>query len=84
MSAASPTPIGVVRHYNLLERLEPAGPGEVYRARDTRLDRDVDVPAGQVVGLLGPSGSGKTTLMRAVVGVQDRVSGEVKDSGHSK
>jgi len=31
---------------------------------------DLDVPAGQVVGLLGPSGSGKTTLMRAIVGAQ--------------
>jgi ABC-2 type transport system ATP-binding protein len=30
----------------------------------------VQVPAGQVVGLLGPSGCGKSTLMRAVVGVQ--------------
>ncbi|GAA1975687.1 ABC transporter ATP-binding protein [Isoptericola halotolerans] len=38
---------------------------------------DVDVPAGRVVGLLGPSGSGKTTLLRAVVGVQDHVSGEL-------
>ncbi|GAB3165738.1 ABC transporter ATP-binding protein [Myceligenerans halotolerans] len=38
---------------------------------------DVEVPAGSVVGLLGPSGSGKTTLMRAIVGVQDKVSGTV-------
>jgi ABC-2 type transport system ATP-binding protein len=38
---------------------------------------DVDVPAGQVVGLLGPSGSGKTTLMRSIVGVQDHVTGDV-------
>ncbi len=38
---------------------------------------DLDVPVGQVVGLLGPSGSGKTTLMRAVVGVQANVSGEL-------
>jgi serine/threonine-protein kinase len=36
-------PIGVVAHYNLLERLEPAGPGELYRARDTRLGRTVSV-----------------------------------------
>jgi serine/threonine-protein kinase len=43
MSAASPAPIGVVRHYNLLERLEPAGPGELYRARDTRLGRTVAI-----------------------------------------
>ncbi|MCK0117235.1 ABC-2 type transport system ATP-binding protein [Isoptericola sp. CG 20/1183] len=38
---------------------------------------DLEVPAGQVIGLLGPSGSGKTTLMRALVGVQDHVAGEV-------
>ncbi len=37
----------------------------------------VDVPAGQVVGLLGPSGCGKTTLMRSVVGVQRVAGGEV-------
>ena len=37
------TSIGVVAHYNLLERLEPAGPGEVYRARDTRHGRTVIV-----------------------------------------
>jgi serine/threonine protein kinase len=36
-------PLGVVAHYNLLERLEPAGPGDLYRARDTRLGRTVSV-----------------------------------------
>lgn len=43
---------------------------------------DLSVPTGQVVGLLGPSGGGKSTLMRAVVGVQDKVSGEVSVLGH--
>jgi serine/threonine protein kinase len=38
-----PAPLGVVRHYNLLERLEPAGPGDLYRARDTRAGRTVTV-----------------------------------------
>ncbi|WP_425955136.1 ABC transporter ATP-binding protein [Xylanimonas sp. McL0601] len=42
---------------------------------------DLDVPTGQVVGLLGPSGSGKTTLMRAVVGVQANVTGELQVLG---
>ena len=37
----APAPIGVVAHYNLLERLEPSGPGDLYRARDTRLGRTV-------------------------------------------
>ena len=37
----------------------------------------LDIPPGQVTGLLGPSGSGKTTLLRAVVGVQVIASGSV-------
>jgi serine/threonine protein kinase len=36
-------PIAIVAHYNLLERLEPAGPGDLYRARDTRKGRTVVV-----------------------------------------
>jgi eukaryotic-like serine/threonine-protein kinase len=43
------TTIGVVAHYNLLERLEPAGPGDIYRARDTRHGRTV------IVRLLPPA-----------------------------
>ena len=38
---------------------------------------DLEIPAGQVVGLLGPSGSGKSTLMRCIVGVQIVESGTV-------
>jgi ABC-2 type transport system ATP-binding protein len=38
---------------------------------------DLDVPAGQLVGLLGPSGCGKSTLMRSVVGAQRVAGGEV-------
>lgn len=44
-----PAPVGTVAHYTLLERLDPAGPGDLYRARDTRLGRTVAVrvlPAG--------------------------------------
>jgi serine/threonine protein kinase len=47
MTAAGP--IGVISHYNLLERLDPSGPGDLYRARDTRAGRTVTVrllPAG--------------------------------------
>jgi serine/threonine protein kinase len=43
MTASAPAPIGVIAHYNLLERLETAGPGDLYRARDTRLGRTVAV-----------------------------------------
>ena len=41
--SAVPAPLGAVSHYTLLERLEPSGPGELYRARDTRLGRTVTV-----------------------------------------
>lgn len=54
-----PTSIGVVADYNLLERLEPAGPGDLYRARDTRHGRTV------IVRLLPPATqSGEQTLLR--------------------
>lgn len=43
---------------------------------------DLDVPRGQIVGLLGPSGGGKTTLMRAVVGAQIVAGGSVEVLGH--
>ena len=43
MSSVVQDPIGSVAHYTLLERLEPAGLGELYRARDTRLGRTVAV-----------------------------------------
>ncbi|NUR99918.1 MAG: ABC transporter ATP-binding protein [Kribbellaceae bacterium] len=40
-----------------------------------------DLRAGTVTGLLGPSGCGKTTLIRAIVGLQDRVTGDVSVLG---
>ncbi|MYV99484.1 ABC transporter ATP-binding protein [Streptomyces sp. SID3343] len=40
-------------------------------------DLSFAVPRGSVTGLLGPSGCGKSTLMRAIVGVQARVSGRL-------
>jgi ABC-2 type transport system ATP-binding protein len=42
----------------------------------------VDMPRGQVVGLLGPSGCGKTTLMRSIVGVQVVSGGEIDVLGY--
>jgi serine/threonine-protein kinase len=43
VSASVPAPIGVVAHYNLLERLEPCGPGQLFRARDTHRGRTVAI-----------------------------------------
>jgi ABC-2 type transport system ATP-binding protein len=48
----------------------------VIRGKRVVLDRVTATTApGSVVGLLGPSGSGKSTLMRAIVGVQAKVTG---------
>lgn len=41
--SGSPSPLGAIAHFNLLEQLEPSGPGDLYRARDTRLGRTVTV-----------------------------------------
>jgi serine/threonine-protein kinase len=43
MTATVPAPLGTIAHYNLLERLPPSGPGDLYRARDTKLGRTVAV-----------------------------------------
>ncbi len=64
MSNAPPAPIGVVGHYNLLERLEPAGPGELFRARDTRLGRTVAVRL-LPVGFASEAGERAELLERA-------------------
>ena len=45
--------------------------GFTYRgAQAPALDRiDLDLPAGEVLGLLGPSGAGKSTLQRILTGL---------------
>jgi serine/threonine-protein kinase len=43
MSDDALAPIGVIADYNLLERIDAAGPGDLYRARDTRRGRTVAV-----------------------------------------
>ena len=45
--------------------------------RNVLHDIRCEVAPGSVTGLVGPSGSGKTTLMRAIVGVQSGVSGDL-------
>ncbi len=45
--------------------------------RDVLHDLTLEVPIGQVVGLLGPSGSGKTTLLRSIAGAQRIAGGTV-------
>ncbi len=44
---------------------------------------DLQLDAGQLVGLVGPNGSGKSTLIRALVGLQPGTRGRVLIDGHS-
>lgn len=54
----------------------------VRRGKATVLSEvNLTLPAGQIIGLLGPSGAGKSTIMRALVGVQSKVSGTVSVLG---
>jgi putative ABC transport system ATP-binding protein len=42
---------------------------------------DLDVPAGQAVGVVGPSGGGKSTMMMVVAGLERASSGIVRTAG---
>lgn len=40
-------------------------------------DISLDIPDGQLIGLLGPSGSGKTTLLRIIAGLESADRGRI-------
>jgi sulfate transport system ATP-binding protein len=40
-------------------------------------DVSIDIPSGQLVGLLGPSGCGKTTLLRIIAGLERADAGQI-------
>ena len=52
-----------------------------YGERAALDDLSLEVPPGQVIGLLGPNGSGKTTAMRIIFGVIDADEGGVLYDG---
>ncbi|WP_320821857.1 ATP-binding cassette domain-containing protein [Reinekea sp.] len=39
---------------------------------------NLDVSAGQILGLLSPNGAGKTTLIRPLMGLQEISQGEIR------
>jgi manganese/zinc/iron transport system ATP- binding protein len=44
-------------------------------------DISLDVPRGKFVGILGPNGAGKSTFMKALLGLEKKVSGTLLFSG---
>ena len=46
-------------------------------------DLNLEVPAGEIFGLVGPDGAGKTTTLRMICGLMDPTSGEAIVDGHN-
>ena len=44
-------------------------------------DITVDLPKGEVIGILGKNGSGKSTLLKIITGVTQQTAGEVRANG---
>ena len=44
-------------------------------------DITVDIPKGEVIGILGKNGSGKSTLLKIITGVAKQTSGEIETNG---
>ena len=54
-----------------------------YHKRPVLYGVDVEIPSGQLVGIMGPNGAGKSTLIKAVMGLVRPISGWVKIFGES-
>jgi phospholipid/cholesterol/gamma-HCH transport system ATP-binding protein len=46
-------------------------------------DLDLDVPTGEILGVVGGSGTGKSVLMRSIIGLQEPKAGEITVFGES-
>jgi branched-chain amino acid transport system ATP-binding protein len=61
--------------------LKVSGLQVAYGASQVLFNIDLDIAAGEVVGLLGRNGMGKTTLVRAVVGLKSIQAGQIEFDG---
>jgi ABC-2 type transport system ATP-binding protein len=61
--------------------IKARGLGRRYRRRWALSDCTLDIPAGQVVGLVGPNGAGKTTLLHLATGLLQPTAGTIEVLG---
>ena len=47
-------------------------------------DVSIDLPAGQILGIIGPNGGGKTTLLRLIAGLEEPRSGTIGRSQETR
>ena len=72
---ATPAKLAEIRNL-VLTVPSAAGPVNILRGID------LDVAAGEAVGIVGPSGSGKTSLLMVLAGLERASSGQVQLGGH--
>jgi putative ABC transport system ATP-binding protein len=78
MDAAPPSRVALVQVRNLhLTVPSAAGPVNILRGID------LDIGAGEAVGIVGPSGSGKTSLLMVLAGLERATAGIVIVDGHT-
>lgn len=53
-----------------------------YHRKPVLWDVDIDVPEGQLIGIVGPNGAGKSTLLKGVLDLVPKASGRVLVYGH--
>lgn len=70
-----PTIKGAVKYENISFRFAPSGPLQLYQI-------NLDIPAGQFVGIVGQSGSGKSTLTKLLPRLYEPNSGRILIDGY--